>query len=130
MQRFGIGVVYHQNQRTVACGQCGAAWQERFIGVSYFNSDGRKSDGESHLCPRCIMAPLTVDFVIEQEIALAVGSSSATSAQVRKDTIARYEEFLSCARAPRLTRPERPALQARMLRPRRRPAPVARRYQA
>jgi len=101
MQRFGIGVVYHQNQRTVACGQCGAAWQERFIGVSYFNSDGRKSDGESHLCPRCIMAPLTVDFVIEQEIALALTCSDGRdAAQVRKDTIARYEEFLASPISP------------------------------
>src|SRR5439155_20865451 len=102
MQRFGIGVVYHQNQRTVACGQCGAAWQERFIGVSYFNSDGRKSDGESHLCPRCIMAPLTVDFVIERSEERRVGKSDGCDgAQVRKDTIARYEEFLaSVIRSP------------------------------
>jgi ribosomal protein S27AE len=96
MQRFGIGLAYHQNQRSVTCCQCGATWEERFVGVSYFNSDGRKTDAESHLCPRCIAAPLTVEFVMEQEIALAVSASQAADPeQVRKDTIARYEQFLA-----------------------------------
>src|SRR5262245_52574660 len=130
MQRFGIGLVYHQVQRKVTCCRCGAVWEERFIGVCYFNSDGRKSDAQSHVCPRCIIAPLTVDFVIEQEIALAAGASDATPAQVRKNVLARYEAFLNGERSPRTDRPERATLPARALRRRRPAAPGVRRVQA
>src|SRR5207248_11417573 len=95
MQRYGIGLAYHQTQRNVTCCQCGATWEERFIGIYHFNSDGRKTDADSHLCPRCIMAPLTVEFVIEQEIAAALSlGAAADAAQVRKETVVRYEHFL------------------------------------
>src|SRR5262249_3026550 len=101
MQRFGIGLAYHQTQRNVTCCQCGATWQERFVGIYHFHSDGRRTDAESHLCPRCIVAPLTVEFVMEQEIAIALNfSDTGDAAQLRKDTAARYEQFLANHRAP------------------------------
>jgi hypothetical protein len=96
MDGHGIGLIFHHTRHKVTCSQCGAAWEERFIGVRRFNCYGRKSDGESALCPRCIMAPLTIDFLIEHEIALAVSSSDDfSSAEIRRKITERYERFLA-----------------------------------
>ena len=96
MEGYGIGLIFHQSQRQVTCCQCGAAWEEHFIGVRRFNCYGRKSDEESAICPRCITMPLTVSFLIEHEIALAVNSSDDySSAEIRRDITERYARFVT-----------------------------------
>ena len=95
MKRFPTGLVYHKiPSRAVICALCAAAWEERFVGVSRFNSDGRKTDGQSHLCPRCLPPSLTVDFVMEQEIELAALEPDADPVEVRRAVAARYATFL------------------------------------
>ena len=44
MEGYGIGLIFHQSQRQVTCCQCGAAWEERFIGVRRFE-DFRRNIG-------------------------------------------------------------------------------------
>jgi len=86
MQRFATGLVYHKfPSHTIICALCAAAWEERFVGVSYFNSGGRKIDGHSHVCPRCL-PPLTLDFVMEQETTLAAIEPDDTAAPSRSVT--------------------------------------------
>ena len=94
MDGHGIGIVYHQRQLKVTCCRCGAAWEERFLGVRYMSSDGRKGDGENQLCPRCIEAPLSIGFLIRQEIAWASLEPNADPEEVRRNVIARYTQFL------------------------------------
>jgi len=92
----GFPVFPHRVQQVTHLCQCGAPWEESFIGVRHFNCYGRRRDGESAICPRCIVAPLSVGFLIEHEIALAVGSSDDySSAETRRNITERYARFLT-----------------------------------
>jgi hypothetical protein len=92
MERLGTGLVYHLTCRNVICSKCGMTWEERFVGV------GAAVGGDIQpICPRCLPAPLTVEALIEAEVAKAMGVLGAPPDQVRKDTAARYQAFLASA---------------------------------
>jgi hypothetical protein len=92
MQRFGTGLVYHLTTRRVICSKCGTPWEERFVGV------GAAVGGDiKPICPRCLPAPLTVEALIEAEVAKALGAAGTHHDQVREATAARYQAFLAQA---------------------------------
>jgi hypothetical protein len=90
MQRLGTGLVYHLTVRNVICSKCAAPWEERFVGI------GTATDGAiKPLCPRCIPEPLTVEELIEAEIAEVLQVPGADPDHVRESTAARYKTFLA-----------------------------------
>jgi hypothetical protein len=90
MQRLGTGLVYHLTVRNIVCSTCAAPWEERFVGI------GTAADGDiKPLCPRCIPEPLTVEQLIEAEVAKVLQVPGVDPDQVRASTAARYKTFLA-----------------------------------
>jgi hypothetical protein len=81
MQRFGTGLVSHLTTRHVICSKCGMTWEERFVGV------GAAVGGEiKPICPPCLPAPLTVEALIEAEVAKAMSVLGAPRSSPQSGT--------------------------------------------
>ena len=91
-QRFRAKIVCHNiPSRTVICSICGAAWEERYIGVA-------TTAGEpAPVCPRCIPLTLTAGGMIEAEISITLLASDADPAAIRRNITERYAEFIALA---------------------------------
>jgi len=70
MERFGTGLVYHNMAQPTpsSARYAPAAWEECFVGVSHFNSDGRKADGQCHICPTVPGRRAHRRFLMEQKL--------------------------------------------------------------
>jgi len=88
-QRFRAKIVCHNiPSRTVICTRCGAAWEERYIGVATATAKA------APVCPRCIPPTLTADGLIEAEISISLLAADADPAAIRHNVTERYAEFL------------------------------------
>jgi hypothetical protein len=75
--------------RTVACTLCGAAWEERYVGVTLVASK------EAPVCPRCIPPTLTVEGMIEAEVSITLLHDLADPAAIRRKIMERYQQFVA-----------------------------------
>ena len=76
-------------RRTIICALCGAAWEERFVGVALTTVT------DDPICPRCLPPTITVEGMIEAEISITLLHDQADPVAIRQNVTERYQKFLA-----------------------------------
>jgi hypothetical protein len=91
-QRQGARIACHNiRRRTIICELCGAAWEERYIGLILMTGHG------DPVCPRCLPPTLTVEGMIEAEVSITLLHDQADPAAIRQNVTERYQKFSASA---------------------------------